>query len=76
LGIFIDSEHNKYIATEFMPQGNLLSLIQRDDSINELDMLNMARQAAAGMSYLASQGIIHRYYKYNVTNSLKGSCSS
>jgi hypothetical protein len=45
-----------------MPQGNLLSLVQTDNSITEIDMLNIARQAAAGMSYLASQGIVHRFY--------------
>jgi hypothetical protein len=44
-----------------MPQGNLLGLAQTDSSITEIDMLQMARQAAAGMSYLASQGIVHRF---------------
>jgi serine/threonine protein kinase len=50
-----------YIVTEFMPQGNLLSLVQTDGSLTEIDIIKMAKQAAAGMSYLSSQGIVHRF---------------
>jgi hypothetical protein len=44
-----------------MPKGNLLDLITRDTSIEEIDILKMARQAAAGMTYLESKGIVHRF---------------
>jgi serine/threonine protein kinase len=61
LGIYIGQAGFKYLATEFMPKGDLLSLIKKDTSITEIDMLKMARQAAAGMSYLESKGIVHRF---------------
>jgi len=60
LGIFIDNSGFQYIVTEFMPKGNLLKVVQSDKSILISDLINMAKQAAAGMTYLESQSIIHR----------------
>src|SRR4051794_3672031 len=38
-----------------MPKGNLLKVIQEEKGITTLDMIQMARQAAAGMAYLGIQ---------------------
>ncbi len=44
-----------------MSKGNLQSLVQEEgQNITVTDMLDMARQAAAGMAYLEQQNIVHR----------------
>lgn len=43
-----------------MRKGNLLKVVQDDSTITTLDLLQMAKQAAAGMAYLEQQHIIHR----------------
>ncbi|XP_076090552.1 uncharacterized protein LOC143062692 isoform X3 [Mytilus galloprovincialis] len=49
-----------YVVTEFMPKGNLLNYVQRhQEDIQVNSMMSMARQIAAGMTYLEAQSIHH-----------------
>jgi serine/threonine protein kinase len=61
MGTFNDGKES-FIVTEFMPLGNALDLLKKDteNTITVSDMMQMARQAASGMAYLASQNIVHR----------------
>ena len=45
-----------------MDKGNLLQLLQKDEDrkIDMLDMIDMTRQSACGMSYLEDKKIVHR----------------
>ena len=43
-----------------MTKGDLLSLLRNDAKIDQKAMLQMARQAAAGMVYLEDRNIVHR----------------
>ena len=43
-----------------MKLGDLLSLVRNEKDLNELTLLDMARQAAAGMVYLSDKNIVHR----------------
>jgi len=61
LGLFISPSGEYFLVTEFMNRGSLdQMIIKNKDSITQLDLLAMAKQAAAGMAYLESQGIVHR----------------
>ena len=42
-----------------MSKGNLLSIV-RDESLTVNELIDLSRQAAAGMSYLADRKIVHR----------------
>lgn len=54
-------EHSPmYVVTEFMPKGNLLNYVQRhQEDIQVNSMMSMARQIAAGVTYLEAQSIHH-----------------
>ena len=43
-----------------MAKGNLLTLVKSEIPISIYEMLDMSRQAAAGMAYLEDQKIVHR----------------
>jgi serine/threonine protein kinase len=61
LGTFNNGKET-YIVTEFMALGNVLDLLKNDNDrkITVADLTMMARQAASGMTYLASKNIVHR----------------
>jgi len=61
LGVYTDDDGFKYIVTEYMNKGSLLSVVQQERlKLTAADLLAMARHAAAGMRYLEKQNIIHR----------------
>jgi serine/threonine protein kinase len=75
LGIFKDHQQRRYIVTEFMTKGSLLSVVDVErESITTQDLLRMyanashlcadkkfsAKQAANGMQFLEENKIIHR----------------
>ena len=59
LGIFTDKNQEKYLVTEFMSHGNLLSIVSKE-TLKPAELMEMARQAASGMSYLAERKVVHR----------------
>jgi Protein tyrosine and serine/threonine kinase len=60
LGIFRDEvEDRRFIVTEFMAAGAVRDLLLSTDC-NQLQLLHMATDAAAGMVYLSSAGVVHR----------------
>jgi len=59
LGVY-QQEGKDYIVMEFMPQGNVKGLLENNKAtITTLDILKMARDAAAGMNYLSQNKIVH-----------------
>ncbi len=49
------------MVTEYMAKGSLVSVLRDEkEKITTRDLLNMAKSAAAGMSYLEGKGVIHR----------------
>lgn len=61
LGIYTSPDSSRYIVTEYLTKGSLLNLVQKStDILSILDLLGMARHAAAGMKYLEFRRIVHR----------------
>lgn len=61
LGFYETDNGQKYIVMEYLPLGSLDLVIRRNKYSLTVDhLVNMAKQAAAGMNELASQNIIHR----------------
>jgi len=61
LGLFTGPTGQLFLVTEFMNRGSLDKMIvDNKNNITLLDLLAMAKQAAAGMLYLEGQGIVHR----------------
>jgi len=58
-GLYINN-NQAYIVMEYFVRGSLDRVLQTMDDINNDDLLGMAAQAASGMQYLESQGIVHR----------------
>lgn len=59
LGVFSNDQNEHFLVTEFLSKGDLLSII-RTEKLEIPILIDMAKQAAAGMSYLHSKGIVHR----------------
>ena len=59
-GIYQDRDNNKYLVTELLTKGDVRSLLLSDDSLEIVDLLSMAKDTAAGMSYLHQQNVLHR----------------
>src|SRR5690242_7683890 len=60
-GIFTDAEGSKYLVTELLSKGNLQHvLLEHGSTLNQADLLGMARDSAAGMAYLHDQNVLHR----------------
>jgi len=61
LGLYKSERNIRFIAMEYCAKGSLDNLLRsQQESITKLDLLQMALQAANGMSYLHHNGIIHR----------------
>jgi len=55
------SNGRMFIVTEYMKEGNLQNFVSKyASSLEAFDLVEMAKQAAAGMTYLHSKSIIHR----------------
>lgn len=62
LGIYIQPETNDvFLVMEYMSQGSLNLFLQTHE-VNQVDLMTMAVQAAAGMQFLESKKIIHRWF--------------
>jgi len=59
LGMFTH-EGKDFIVTEYLSHGSVKSLLEKNPYITSLEIIGMARDAAAGMSFLSNQKIIHR----------------
>jgi serine/threonine protein kinase len=60
-GIYRSSESEPYIVTELMPLGNLRDLLRkRREDVSIWELLQMAKDVAAGLTYMKSHKIIHR----------------
>eukprot|EP01119_Soliformovum_irregulare_P023344 TRINITY_DN813_c1_g2_i1.p1 TRINITY_DN813_c1_g2~~TRINITY_DN813_c1_g2_i1.p1 ORF type:complete len:830 (-),score=152.70 TRINITY_DN813_c1_g2_i1:8-2497(-) len=59
LGIYHDPDNAPYIVLEYMSGGSLLNLI-RTTPLTAEHQLHIAIEAAKGMCYLETQGIVHR----------------
>ncbi len=62
LGLYEDlNSGDKYIVTEYLAEGSLENWIRaKRASLKILDLIVLARDAAAGLQYLEKRGIIHR----------------
>ena len=61
MGLYTSPEGEKYIVTEYMNKGDLLSLLRREfKDIGVDQMIQMARQAALGMVFLEGENVVHR----------------
>lgn len=59
----VDWEEYLYIIMEFVPNGDLGSLISREGHLQELDVKIMAKQLLSALKYLHEGGITHRDVK-------------
>eukprot|EP01116_Phalansterium_solitarium_P025314 TRINITY_DN9620_c0_g1_i1.p1 TRINITY_DN9620_c0_g1~~TRINITY_DN9620_c0_g1_i1.p1 ORF type:complete len:697 (-),score=166.88 TRINITY_DN9620_c0_g1_i1:354-2444(-) len=60
-GVFISDSDGLYIVMEHMCKGSLRQmLVDADEPYSVVQLLDMMRQAAAGMQYLESCSIVHR----------------
>jgi len=59
-GIYTDRENFQYMITEFLTLGDLLHYIRNKEDLEVSVLVDMARQAAEGMAYLAEKKIVHR----------------
>ena len=60
-GIYKDPENFKYLVTELLTKGDVKSLLTSSEiSLEIVDLLSMAKDAAAGMAYLHQQNVLHR----------------
>jgi len=61
LGVHISPNGDKYIVMEFLSLGALNALLRKEENKSTtVDLVGMARQAAAGMVHLESSKIVHR----------------
>jgi len=60
LGIFIDSNGDKYIITDYMNQGSLLDVLKKEKNLPLQKLLQMSIDAAKVLLYLEKEKIIHR----------------
>lgn len=59
-GIYQSPSKEQYIVTELLPLGNLRDLLQKNQSnFTQQQLLSVAQQTCAGMTYLASHKIVH-----------------
>ena len=60
-GIYKDPSNYKYLVTELLTKGDVKSLLSSEDvALEVVDLLSMAKDAAAGMAYLHQQNVLHR----------------
>jgi serine/threonine protein kinase len=59
----ITGKNNLYLITEYLPGGDLYSLLQNIGSIGEAEAKFYARDIVEGLRYLRRHGIIHRDLK-------------
>jgi len=61
IGIYVSQTGEKYIVMEYLPLGSLNNvLVKEKNNLQIVDLVGMAKQAAAGMLHLESSHIIHR----------------
>ncbi|KAL6073324.1 Tyrosine-protein kinase [Balamuthia mandrillaris] len=65
MGVCTEEHHPFCLVTEYLPEGNLRSFLRSDKGQqafkeDEKTFLRMAREIAAGMNHLHSEGITHR----------------
>jgi len=60
-GIYKDKDEQRYMVMEFIPDGNLLNLLEKRKSVLNLnDLIGIIKSIAIGMNYLETQKILHR----------------
>jgi serine/threonine protein kinase len=58
IGIYKD-EGKQYIVLEYIQQGDVLSLLKRNQDLKLQDLLDIIVSAARGMEYLEQENITH-----------------